>query len=176
MNHHYEPQPGDIGLSYGTAKFSRFVRLAQALIGDWAIYSHAFIYLGDGLIIESLPQGATINELSTYEPEQVIFAQFGLSREQRSRICEEAIRLEGTPYSKLDFVAIGLTHYCNDCWLPRWVRKRVANSGRMICSQLVAESYRRAGIELEPGKDPQDLTPGDLARIIMINYGRKYYD
>ena len=172
----YVPKPGDIGLSYGNAKFSRFVRFAQALIGDWAIYSHAFIYLGDGFIIESLPDGATINPLSNYEPENVIFSQFRLSKEQRIRICEEAIRLEGTPYSKLDFVAIGLEHYCKNCWLPRWLKKRVTNSGKMICSQLVAESYRRAGIELEPGMDPQGLTPGDLSRIIMLNYGKKFYD
>lgn len=172
----YKPKPGDIGLSYSNGYFSRFVRLAQALIGDWAIYSHAFIYLGDGYIIESLPQGATINRLEDYPPENVIFSHFRFTAEQRARICEEAIKLEGTPYSKLDFLAIGLSHYFGGRGIPRWARRRVASSGKMICSQLVAEAYRRAGIELEPGSDPQDLTPGDLARIIMVNYGRKYYD
>lgn len=171
----YKPRSGDIGLSYGNTKFSRFVRFAQALIGDWAIYSHAFIYLGDGYIIESLTDGAKITRLDSIPPERVVFSQFRLSQEQRSQICEEARKLEGTKYSRLDFLAIGLTHFCDDCWLPRWVRRRALYSGKMICSQLVAESYRRAGIELEPGKDPQDFTPGDLARIMMLNFGRKYY-
>ena len=36
--------------------------------------------------------------------------------------------------------------------------------GRFFCSQLVAESFRQAGLELLPGKVSAKISPGDLAR------------
>jgi hypothetical protein len=37
----------------------------------------------------------------------------------------------------------------------------------MICSQLVDEAYLRAGVHLfDDGRDPGDVTPGDLLYVI----------
>jgi hypothetical protein len=48
---------------------------------------------------------------------------------------------------------------------PRWIRHRVATSGRLICSQAVDELYRRVGVHLfDDGRPSGDVTPGDLDR------------
>lgn len=169
----YTPKPGDIGLSYSRSFIGKMVRVAQSLVGDWAVYSHAFIVLEDGYILEALPKGAKINRLDKYDLETTAFSRFGLTDEQRNKICTEARKLEGTPYSWLDFLAIGIKHYCKlDHSLFRWIDRRVRDSGKMICSQLVAESYKRAGLDLDPTDGPQYLTPGDLSQIIMLDYGK----
>jgi len=171
----YVPKPGDIGLSYSNTLMGRCVRVMQGLIGDWAIYSHSFIVLHDGYIIESLPHGATINKIQKYDDSEVMYSRFNLTDDQRDSICEEAIRLEGTPYSWLDFVAIGAAHFMGEeKYVPKKIHDRVINSGKMICSQLVSEAYLRSGIDLEPGTTPQYLTPGDLSRIIMLNFGKNF--
>lgn len=37
-----------------------------------------------------------------------------------------------------------------------------------FCSQLVAEAYRRAGVELLPGKQPEGITPNMLAKSVLL--------
>lgn len=162
----YNPKPGDIGLSQSDGLFGKFILKAQALLGDWAIYTHAFIYIGDGLVVEAMPRGAQIDDSAKYDfaHTKTVYAQLDLTAVQRHDIVLQALKLVGTPYSFLDFLALGLTHYKIK---PGWVRRRVQNSGHMICSQLVTEAYRRAGIELFPDKRlSQDVTPGDLAESL----------
>lgn len=169
----YVPKPGDIGLSSSDSLIGRFVRLGQAVVGDHSFVSHAFIVLHDGQIVEAMPGGAKFASLDKYP--EVVFSKYELTLDQRDAICEAAIRMEGTPYSFLDYLSLFLSHLSNKrwvpwrwAWLPRIIRKRVASSGHMICSQLCAEAYRQAGLDLTYGKEiPQDLTPGDLARYIM---------
>ncbi len=170
----YTPQPGDIGLAYSTTMVGRLVRLLQSLIGGWAIFSHAFIVLYDGDIIESMPRGARFGKLSDYDPDQLIFSYFNLTEHQRYSICDAAIRMHGTKYSFLDYLAIGVEHYFHDRLIPRLIRKRVNKSSKMICSQLVVETYRRAGIDLLEGGNPQSVTPAELGRIIMMGYGKNF--
>lgn len=169
----YVPKPGDIGLSSSDSLIGRFVRLGQAVVGDHSFVSHAFIVLHDGQIVEAMPGGAKFASLDKYP--EVVFSKYELTLEQRDAICEAAIRMEGTPYSFLDYLALFLTHLSKRSWVPlRWswlprvVRRRVTSSGHMICSQLCAEAYRQAGLDLTGGaEEPQDLTPGDLARYIL---------
>lgn len=164
----YEGRPGDIGLVCSSTTLGTFVRFAQTLVGDWTAYSHAFIVLQDGYIIEALPRGAAITRIDQYDPRSLVFSNFHLTEGQRSRIVEEAIRLEGTPYSFLDYLLIGLTHAGKRFNItPKWLRRLVYNSGKMMCSQLCAEAYSRAGLHLSESKEPHLLTPGDLATIFL---------
>lgn len=161
----YTPRPGDIGLSASTGYIGKFIRLAQAAIGDWAVYTHAYIVLHDGYIVEAMPKGAQIDRLDKYDDRNTTFSQFDLTDEQRDRIVCEALKLVGTPYSFLDYLALGATHYNIR---PAGIRKRVEDSGHMICSQLCTETYYRAGLQLFPDKRlSQDVTPGDLARLFL---------
>lgn len=159
----YSPKPGDIGLSSSNSLIGKFVRFSQAIIGDHSFVTHAFIVLHDGNIIEAMPGGATFARLDKYP--DAVYSRFNLTSEQRDDICVEAIRLHGTPYSFLDYLALAATHFNV---APEPVRRRVQDSGKLICSQLCAEAYRRAGVELFPDRRlPMDCTPGDLARLFL---------
>lgn len=156
------PKPGDIGLVSSRAWTGRFVRVAQALIGDKSIVTHTFLVLTNGYIIEAEPGGAKFSRLDKYP--DATFSNIPLTENERYDICEAGIRMEGVPYSFLDYIALGLTHI-NICAEP--VRRRVESSGKMICSQLCAEAYRQAGVELFPDKRlPMDVTPGDIHRLV----------
>ena len=160
----YTPRPGDIGLSSSEAWIGKFVRAAQAVIGDHSFVTHAFIVLHDGYIIEAKPGGAAFGRLEQY-PHAVYSSDFHLTQDQRDQVCLEAIRMYGTPYSFLDYLALAATHFNIH---PEPIRRRVADSGKMICSQLCAEAYRRAGVDLFPDmRIPMDVTPGDLSRLFL---------
>ncbi len=159
----YIPQPGDIGLSSSNGWIGKFVRFSQAVIGDYSFVTHAFIVLPDGYIMEAMPGGATIGRIEKYP--HAVYSRFDLTAQQREDICVEALKLYGTKYSFLDYIALAVTHFN---LYPEPIRRRVQNSGKMICSQLCAESYRRAGVDLFPDKRlPMDVTPGDLSRLFL---------
>lgn len=163
----YSPRPGDIGLSSSNSLIGRFVRFAQMAIGDDSFVTHAFIVLHDGNIIEAMPGGARFGKVSDYP--DAIYSRFALTLDQRDLICDEAIRMYGTPYSFLDYLSLALTHMN---FRPDRVRKYVQDSGHLICSQLVAEAYLRAGVELFPDRRLSlDVTPGDLARLLLEESG-----
>jgi len=158
----YLPRPGDIGLTGSKSLTGRVIRAAQALIDDHSFVTHTFVVLEDGWMIEAQPGGAAFNRLEKYP--DAIYSKFPLTEDQRIDVCVEAIKMHGTPYSFLDYLALGLTHFNMS---PEPVRRRVSSSGHMICSQLCAEAYRRAGVDLFPDKRlPMDVTPGNLARLV----------
>jgi hypothetical protein len=168
----YSPKPGDIGLVSSNSLIGHFVRFGQAIVGDHAHVTHAFIVLPGGEIIEAMPGGAKFASIDKYP--DAVYSRFDLTDAQRYDICEAAIRMEGTPYSFLDYLSLFLTHLVElkwiplkYAWLPNVVRKRVQDSGHMICSQLCAEAYRIAGVPITGDSLSMDQTPGDLARIIL---------
>lgn len=161
----YLPKPGDIGLTGSKSLTGRVVKAAQALIDDHSFVTHTFIVLYDGWIIEAQPGGATFSRLDKYPA--AVYSRFDLTDEQRTDIVVEAIKLHGTPYSWLDYLAIGLSHW-KVC--PQSVRNRVQSSGHMICSQLCVEAYRRAGVELFPENHlPMDVTPVKLGNMVIAH-------
>lgn len=162
----YRPKPGDFGLSVTGGQIGWWINLGQAFIQDSSRYTHAFIVMDDSHVIESRAEGAVVGRLQGYIG-NAAFSSLPLTDEQRARIVEEAQKLVGTPYSWLDYLSIGLLHFG---LRPEWLRKYIANTGHMICSQLVDEAYKRAGIHLfEDGRDPQDVTPGDLLYVLVDN-------
>jgi cell wall-associated NlpC family hydrolase len=154
------PKPGDFGLTRIAGKTGRLVSIGQRVIGSGSYYTHAFVYVGNGEIIEAEPGGARRSTLQ--EGKHVAYSAIPLSCSRRSSIVRAAVALIGTPYSFLDYVAIGARRLAHIDALERFVE----DSHHMICSQLVDEVYRRAGIELFPNRIPGDVTPGDLAKLI----------
>lgn len=81
-------------------------------------------------------------------------------RNLRAALAYEARDLVGTPYGFSDYLALTLAHLG---FRPQWLRTYIARSGRLICSQLVDETFRRQGLHLfTDGRIPMDVTPGDL--------------
>lgn len=185
MSIHTKPQllPGMFGLSVIGGKVGRLVAAGQALTGDGSRYTHAFMIVDNGEIVEAMPDGARIYPLAaraddpggivvTDAPVQnalhVFDSYFGdqsiwrkvYEENLRAQIVAEARGLEGTKYNFPDYFYLALCHFGVRA---NWLERRINNSGKLICSQLVDEVYRRAGIHLfDDGRLAQDVTPGDL--------------
>jgi uncharacterized protein YycO len=159
------PQPADFALTRISGFTGRFVAAGQALVGDASPVQHALVYVGNGQIVQAMPGGAELIRLEeAAEPVVWSTGKIPLTAADRMRICGAARGLVGTPYSFLDYASIALAHFRIR---PAWVRDFVADSGHLICSQLVDEAYLRAGVHLfSDGRIPGDVTPGDLWKLL----------
>jgi len=163
----HEPQPGDIGLSRITGFTGLFISFGQWLIGDASRYTHAFIVVDDTTVVEAMPGGASYGSLQHYLDNGAVFSSGKIvpTDEQRAFIVTDARSLIGTPYSFLDYLAIGL-HRLG--MRPRFIEKYVSSNKHMICSQLVDYVYCRAGIHLFfDARLSQNVTPGDIANVLI---------
>ena len=164
-----KPLPGDIGLYRIPGIGGFLIGLGQLLLNDGSRYTHAFIVVDDFRAIAAQPSGARYDYLEQCYPEAVYSTgKLPLTDEQRVQIVAEATKLLGpppTPYSWLDYVAIGLHRFHIRLG---FIERYVQDSGHMICSQLVDEVYKRAGVHLfSDGRLPQDVTPGDIANVLI---------
>lgn len=158
------PLPGDFGLVSIPGTTGQFVRLGQWLNGGgYTTYEHAYIVTGIDELIEAEPGGARTNRME-YEPSGAIYSNWPLTPDQRTAIVAAARSLLGTPYSWLDYLSLA----AHRLHIPApHLRKYIADTGHMICSQLVDECYRRGGIHLfQDGRWPGDVTPADLAKVL----------
>lgn len=161
-----QPAPGDFGVTQIAGHIGLLIRLGQWLLGDGgADFEHAFVYVGGGAIVEAEPRGALRSPLSRYDKYRIEW--WTCPPERGPAIAGVALDLIGTPYSALDYLVLAAERLR----LPlaaQLLRHRVKATGRMICSQLVDEAYLRAGVHLfDDGRDPGDVTPGDLYGLIV---------
>ncbi|MGW1376276.1 hypothetical protein ACWD6P_18670 [Streptomyces sp. NPDC002446] len=163
---HTRPQPGDIGLTQISGVTGRLIRFGQWLNGDgFADYQHAFLVLPDERLLEAQPGGARIRPLTAYADTDVLYVYpAGLTEQQRAGICAAATRYVGVPYSFLDYLAIA-THRLH---LPvPGLRRYIASTRHMICSQLVDQCYLDAGVHLfADGRWPGYVTPMALYNVL----------
>lgn len=162
---HSVPEPGDIGLTSIVGPVGWGIRLGQYLNGSgFGVYEHAFIVLDDSTLLEAEPGGARIAGLDEYAGRTVEYVSPELTAEQRYAICAAARDLVNTPYSAADYFAIA-THRFH---IPvPGLRRYIADSGHMICSQLVDQCYQDAGVRLfDDGRWPGWVTPADLAALL----------
>jgi len=160
-----QPLPGDFAVIRIAGEAGRLIRLGQWLNGDgYANYEHAFICVGDGQLVEAEPGGARLAELTEYAVAAPYWStgRIALTGEQREALVAAAHRYIGVPYSFLDYGSIALARF--RLRLPA-VKRYVADTHHMICSQLVDQCYQDAGLHLfTDGRIPGDVTPGDLYR------------
>jgi hypothetical protein len=132
--------------------------------------NHAFIYVGDGQIVEAQPSGATVSPAVDYP--NAIWSHVPLTTQQRHAINNAARGFttandgKGIPYSWVDDACIGLADLFG--WhVPEPVRARLNRKSRLMCSQLVDRAYSMAGVHLFPdGRIDGDVSPGDLEHLI----------
>ena len=160
-------QPGDFGLVRIVGDVGRMIRVGQWLLGDgFADFEHAFVYVGGGRIVEAQPGGARETGLADYDGRPVVWStgKVSVTGEQRAAIVAAAYSYRGVPYSFADYVSLTLARF--HVRVPL-VRRFVAGTGHMICSQLVDQCYQDAGVHLfADRRRPGDVTPGDLYRLI----------
>jgi uncharacterized protein YycO len=161
MSYSTEPKVGQFGVTRIKGVTGRLIELGQHLIGSGSRYTHAFVVVADGWVVQAEPGGATLVPLSSaVGGRDTVYSDLDLTDDQRKAITTKAFRLVHTPYSYLDYLAIGVRRLFGINALENYVE----DTGHMICSQLVDDVFRSAGIELFPGRIPGDVTPGDLAR------------
>jgi uncharacterized protein YycO len=156
------PKPGDIGLTTIDGWVGVLIRLGQLLNGDgFSTFEHAFIVLEDEMLIEAMPGGAQIVPLSEYDDTDVLYVTVpGLTDDDRKRICDAARSFEGVEYSFVDYAAIA----AHRLHLPYpGLRAFVESTDHQICSQLVDNAYRLAGVKLfSDNRWAGYVTPGSL--------------
>lgn len=156
-------QVGDIGLTQIGGVTGKLIRIGQWLNGDgFADYEHAFVYVGNGYVVEAQPGGAIKAPLIKYDLQRIVWHSAPGWRAGVA-IALHAKSMIGTPYSFLDYFAIGAVRLR----LPsKRLRAYVASTRHLICSQLADEAYRRAGVELfSDGRPTGQVTPGALYKL-----------
>lgn len=161
---------GDFGLVRMDGFVGPLIRAGQwAYNGVFTDIEHAFVYVGDGQIVEAMPGGALLSPLSKYDGETIYWSSghipwSGNEERQREMIVEAARGYVGTPYSFLDYFAMaahrlsipapGLQHY-------------IATTKHMICSQLVDQCYLDGQQHLfDDGRWPGYVAPSSLYGLL----------
>lgn len=161
-----DPLPGCIGLTSITGPVGRLIQAGEWLNGDgFGPWEHAIVVLEGGRLIEAAPKGARIRPLTDYQRREVLYVvPAGLTWQQRWDVCDAARTYEGVPYSFLDYAALA----AHRLRLPvRGLRRYIASTGHLMCSQLVDRAYLDAGVRLFTDERwPGYVTPMDLFDLL----------
>jgi uncharacterized protein YycO len=169
------PLLGDFGL-VGKHPGSWLDHAAQDLIsfGTDSPFVHAFVYVGNGQIVEAV-RHVKVSPVTAYH--DITWSTGRLAPEltpnqaQRMVIAKAAMSYVGQAYNLLDILAIALAQprlgrqVDGDEW---WV-KRLSDDHMQICSQLVVNAYRMAGVDLVPGTLSGLVSPGDLGGLLRVS-------
>jgi hypothetical protein len=171
------PQLGDYACRNMGGEAGKLITLGEYLNGDgFSIYDHAEVYVGMpdengpcGYTMGAYPGGAKLVALG---PDQLengngflwSTGKIPLTAIQRTTIVVYAMSCKGVPYSSADYFALA-AHRLN---IPvPGLKAYIADSGHMICSQLVDWCYMKAGVHLfNDGRWPGYVTPADLANLL----------
>lgn len=169
-----QPLLGDFGLVHQASK-KWLDRAAQDLI-EWGTdspYCHAFIYVGNGRIVEAV-RHVRVAPVTNYQDITWSTGRLGPEHTpddvQRQAIARAAMGFVGQSYNILDIVAIALAqkrlgHQVDGD--ERWV-KRLSDDHMQICSQLVVNAYRLGSIDLFPGVLAGLCSPGNLGGLLRV--------
>lgn len=162
------PLPGEIGV-VATHHGNIVDKFASWAIrwGTDSTVNHAFLYAGDGQIIEAVRE-VRLSPWDSY-PGTIWSGSMGFGPDKLAAVAAGAQRYLGESYNVLDIVAIALAqarlgHLVDgDEW---WVR-RLSDPAHLICSQLCDQAYLDQGIHLfNDGRLPGLVSPGDLLDYI----------
>ncbi len=154
--------PGDIGLVSIRGHLGLFIRIGQWLCGDgWGHYEHAFVYVGNGRVVEAMPSGARVAPITRYAGMLVLWLRCPPVLGQG--VAAAAVTFVSTPYSFADYLAIAL----HRLRIPTpFLRRYIEWSGRLICSQLADRAAEYGGWHLfDDGRWHGYVTPGALRRL-----------
>ena len=135
--------PGCYGISHSGSITGDLIRHATG-----ARAGHAFIYIGNGQVVEAAPPAVRISPAASH-PDAIWNVRCPLTAAQRDRICARALALVGRAYDYPAYTGFAL----------RVLKVRAgaeldpvfkADHWR-VCSELVADCYAHAGIRLQPG-------------------------
>jgi len=156
----YTPRPGDFGVVKTSGIIGKLIR-----IGTASRWNHAFIHVGDGVIVEANPTGVAISPANKY-PNIAWNHHETLTKAQRDSIVDLALKEVGKPYAFIDIAALFFRIIGLRFIRPNVFWKRLALQNGWFCSELVSHCYREVGLTLINKKDDL-VTPGDLAERLV---------
>ena len=170
------PLPGDFGLLTTRQKHTSLVDHFAEWAISWGTDSpafHAFVYVGDGKIIEAV-RDVRVSDASSYENitwcSGRLPAHLVPSAEEREKIVRACYSYVGQSYGYLDIVAIALAQkrlgreVDGDEW---WVKRLAADRHIKICSWLVAAAWLAGSVMLVPNRPPALVSPGNLLALLL---------
>jgi uncharacterized protein YycO len=151
--------PGTYGVSHGAGITGELIRHATE---SWA--GHAFVYVGNGQIIEAAPPYARAASANSH-PDAVWNVRYPLTDTERDSIVARAHALVGCPYDYPAYIGFALEVL------------KIRNGAQLapvfqqdhwrVCSALVADCYEFAGLDLAKDlKYPNLISPADLYNLI----------
>ena len=170
-------RPGDIILTSAPSFVSTAIQVTTL-----APVSHAAIYIGEGKVVEAVRPATRVRSLDDLLAEETIVLAFrhpDLTAEQGLQISNYALQKSGTPFNYLGVtlnlpVAIG-RRLCELPLVPSALRDACVrgigvinyladSESRLFCSQLVLDSYRRAGLAITDA-DPRLISLADILHM-----------
>jgi hypothetical protein len=174
-----KPEPGDFfvtstgglgGLAIGV--------MESAVMNDWkpapTKWRHAGVYLGNGMVLQAEPGGATIGPRSPNPADVWSTGVRPLTGPQRALVPSLAESFRGVGYSWLDYAALG-AHHGHIPDLPVWpegdhlvtLRDFIKSTHHWMCSALVDNFRLRLGDHLfSDGRWEGYVMPWDLGNLI----------
>jgi hypothetical protein len=148
-------QPGNYGVSHGSGMVGELIRSATQ---SWA--GHAFIYIGNGCIIEAAPPATRVSPVGAH-PDAIWNNEEPLTGLDRTQIVSRAQALVGTPYDYPAYIGFAMEclHLRNGTEMEGYFH----HDEWRVCSADVADAYSFAGIWVASGlKIPNLVSPADL--------------
>lgn len=167
------PQAGDILLTIITGPVGLFVRVGQWITGDGAPYQHTALVVDDhGTTVEAMPgrDGVRRNNVERYDNHRTCYVRVDMPEETRWVVAGAGLSLLHSRYSYSQYLSLALLGVGIK---PKRLRRYIASSKRVICSQLVDLAFQKARVQLfDDGRESGDVTPGDLFNDITAPHFR----
>jgi len=149
---------GDYGVIKTHGFFGWLIRL-----GTFSRWNHAVIYIGNGEVVSADPSGVKIDPVTNWD--NIAWNQHEeLDDNQRMMIVNAAREAVGQPYSFITILDIAF-RILGLKILSEKILDRLARNTGYICSELVAECYRKGGLII--AKRDFLASPGDLAERLI---------
>lgn len=121
---------------------------------------HVALYLGDGMIIEANSTGVHRKQWKNYREGMKVYIARPLSITETSelKIRSACLDMENDRYAFLQLAMIFIKNLFRVRHVPDVSKQAV------ICSEFVATVFLAGGINLCPGINPWEVTPGDIMK------------
>jgi hypothetical protein len=167
-------KPGDFILFPMRPPLGWLIRLGQIINGDgFSDFEHSAVYVGmingEHAMVEAMPGGARVSTVQRYGNVPSLWSTGKLhpTDAQRKIIVDAAMDIANRKvgYSFLMYLAFALHMFHLPIPLLKWY---IGNTHHLICSQLVALCYYKAGMPLcdANGRWSGYVTPGDLYQYL----------